>query len=173
MQSNSIAGIGSRETPKDVLADMKQVGEWCNANGVTLNSGHAEGADWAFERGAQEFCHAFIPWLGFNGQLKSKATLTVPDFTGLHIKTLARMYHPVWDTLTQGVQKLMMRNIYQVLGEDLKSPVRSIVCWTKDGKASGGTGQALRCAYDRGIQVLNFHRHSLEMIIDELRRNVL
>jgi hypothetical protein len=42
-----------------------------------------------------------------------------------------------------------------VLGWDLSAPVDFIVCWTKDGKASGGTGQALRLAEDRGIVIEN------------------
>lgn len=173
MLSNSIAGIGSRETPKEILVDMRKLGRWCRTAGIRVRSGHAEGADWAFEQGAQSSCTAYIPWVDFNSHLQSQALKIVPDFTGLHIKTLARMYHPKYDELTQGAQKMMMRNICQVLGEDLKSPVAYVVCWTKDGKASGGTGQAIRCAQDRGILVRNLFRHPFDVVIDELRGHLL
>lgn len=32
-----------------------------------------------------------------------------------------------------------------------------VVCWTSDGKDSGGTGQALRIARDRNIPVYNLY----------------
>ena len=37
----------------------------------------------------------------------------------------------------------------------MKSPVNAIVCWTKDAKTVGGTGQALRIAEDYGLPVIN------------------
>lgn len=49
----------------------------------------------------------------------------------------------------------MSRNVYQVLGPNLDDPVEFIICWTKDGKASGGTGQAIRIANDYGVPVFN------------------
>ena len=69
----SIAGIGSRETPQPVLDEMKKIGEWCKEINFTLRSGHAEGADWFFEQGAQENCTAYLPWAGFNNELESNA----------------------------------------------------------------------------------------------------
>ena len=57
--------------------------------------------------------------------------------------------------LSEAAMKLMSRNAYQVLGESLRNPVDFVICWTKDGKASGGTGQAIRIAQDNGIPVYN------------------
>jgi hypothetical protein len=71
---------------------------------------------------------------------------------------LAKEYHPAWGRLTQGGQKLMARNAYQVLGYTLDVPADFIVCWTVKGLKTGGTGQALRMADDYGIPVFNlFH----------------
>jgi ribA/ribD-fused uncharacterized protein len=57
------------------------------------------------------------------------------------------------------IQQLIVRNMFQVLGEDLTAPVDFVVCWTptfdpcdKDG---GGTRYACRIAKKRGIQILN------------------
>lgn len=49
----------------------------------------------------------------------------------------------------------MSRNSYQVLEKDLNTPVEFVLCWTKDGKASGGTGQAMRIAKDKNIPIFN------------------
>jgi hypothetical protein len=49
----------------------------------------------------------------------------------------------------------MNRNAMQILGEDGNTPVEMVVCWTKDGKASGGTGQALRIAEYYSIPIFN------------------
>ncbi len=67
----------------------------------------------------------------------------------------------------------MARNCYQVLGEDLSTPVDFVVCWTPDGAESetsrktGGTGQAIRIAADLGIRVYNLkNRKSREEIYE-------
>ena len=53
--------------------------------------------------------------------------------------------------------------MYQVLGEDLQTPTSFIVCWTKDGKASGGTGQALRVAKKYDIPVFNLYNENAKI----------
>ena len=52
----------------------------------------------------------------------------------------------------------MGRNVHQVLGYDLETPTDFIVCYTKDDKDQGGTGQALRIAYDRTIPIIDFRK---------------
>lgn len=149
-----IAGIGSRETPKHILKEMKTIGEWCRINGITVRSGHADGADWAFESGAQDLCVAYIPWNGFNSHFISDATLVMPEFTK-EVMELAEKFHPSWEKLTHGAKKLIARDGFQILGSDLKTPANMIVCWTKGGKAVGGTGQAIRIAESNNIPVTN------------------
>ena len=45
------AGVGSRETPLDVLKTMWKIGNYLATKGYTLRSGGAKGADTAFENG--------------------------------------------------------------------------------------------------------------------------
>jgi hypothetical protein len=47
------------------------------------------------------------------------------------------------------------RNAQIVLGDDLKTPVDFVVCWTPDGKLTGGTAMALRIAFDYDIPIFN------------------
>ncbi len=144
------AGIGSRETPFDICKLMTKTARKLDRLGFTLHSGGAEGADVAFEVGASKK-RIFLPWDGFNNKRVDGVSYTVPPFND----ELVNKYHPAAHNLKQGGLKLMSRNSYQVLGTDLNSPVDFVVCWTKDGKASGGTGQALRISEDYKIPIFN------------------
>lgn len=115
-----------------------------------LRSGGANGADLAFEQGvdraygAKEIC---LPWRGFNN---SDSDLIVSDRKAFEI---AERYHPYWFHLKEGAKKLQARNSHQVLGKDLNTPSSFVICWTKNGKGQGGTGQAIRIAKAYDIPV--------------------
>lgn len=163
-----IAGIGSRKTPVDVQTEMTQVGEWCRSKKIWVRSGHAEGADWAFEQGAQEYCIAYLPWFSFNKELKSRARMLVPDFTR-DIELIARQFHPIYPTLKDTVKKLMMRNVCQVLGQNVNTPVSAVICYTEDSLlTSGGTSQAMRIAKARGIPTFNMAAYRADAVINIL-----
>lgn len=148
----SYAGIGSREIPQDVMSYMNTAALKLAAAGYTLRSGGADGADSAFEMGCIQGGgqkEIFLPWKGFNS---NKSSLYYISKEALD---LAEDFHPRWDKLNQAAQKLMARNGYQVLGSKLDHRANFVICWTKDGKASGGTGQAIRIANHYNIQVYN------------------
>lgn len=157
-------GIGSRETPADVQQLFTRVASRLDELGYTLRSGGADGADLAFERGATNK-EVFLPWRGFNG---SSSTLVWKDNRAMDI---ARELHPAWGRLSQGAQKLMARNIHQVLGWDLNNIVLSdfILCWTPNGKGGGGTGQAIRLAKVYNTPVIDAGRLSRAIFLDEIK----
>lgn len=175
MKSRTYAGIGSRETPRPVLLYMTAIAKRLAKFGYTCNSGGAPGADSAFERGAVINRQIFLPWDGFNekhietmNKLHNTWNYSVPPFN----EELVLKYHPRPASLSDAGWKLMSRNSYQVLGPDLKSPVEFVLCWTKDGKASGGTGQAIRIANDCNIPVFNFY-HGYDKFAEYMKMNVL
>lgn len=145
------AGIGSRETPKDVCLRMTQIAQRLSSLGYCLRSGGAEGADEAFEFGAKHK-QIYLPWSGFNGKKPNDIDYVVPPFRF----DLVEKYHPKPSVLSDGGRKLMSRNSYQVLGPNLDDPVDFVLCWTVGGKLKGGTAQALRIAKDYKIPVFNF-----------------
>lgn len=153
------AGIGSRDTPRDICLTMTAIAKrLAYTKTYTLNSGGASGADAAFETGARINKQIFLPWDGFNRRtvrnmniMHGEGSYSVPPFN----EELVRKYHPKPDNLSDAGWKLMSRNSYQILGSDLRTPVEFVLCWTKDGKASGGTGQALRIAKDYNIPIFN------------------
>ena len=91
----------------------------------------------------------YLPWKRFNS---SSSSLIVSDERAFEI---AKKYHPYWDNLKDGAKKLQARNSHQVLGLDLHTPSSFVICWTKDGKGGGGTGQALRIAKDYHIPIFD------------------
>lgn len=147
------AGIGSRETPKEMLEHFEYIGSVLANKGFVLRSGGAKGADQAFENGCDKVHGAkdiFLPWKGFEN---SKSGLCIISEEAMNI---AAKYHPYWNNLSDGAKKLQARNSYQVLGYDLNTPSNFIICYTKGGKGSGGTCQAIRIAKANNIPVFDF-----------------
>jgi cytochrome c peroxidase len=136
-----ITGIGSRETPKSVCKLFTEIGEEARERGWWVRSGHAEGADYAFEKGAQERCIVYLPWEGFNRQ---EQLLGISRTQPLRDEVLEIVYkHEAYaKNLKDAVKLIKSRNVYQVLGEDLSSPSDIVICWTEEGKVVGGTGLA-------------------------------
>lgn len=172
---NCYTGIGARKTPEPVLKKMRDFGSVLARLGYTLRSGAAAGADTAFETGcfsAMGKRDIYLPWPHFNNHPSPLHQVSQDALK------MAEDYYPYgWTSLTQGVKKLMARNMYQVLGSELDSPSDLVICWTPDGartkeertRSTGGTGQAIACASDNGIPVFNlFNNNEDERIIDFL-----
>jgi len=151
------AGIGSRETPKEIIELFESLGTYFAKKGLILRSGGADGSDKAFENGCDKVNgekEIYLPWSGFNG---SDSKLIVSNPKAFEI---AEKYHPYWFNLKQGAQKLQARNSHQVLGKDLETLSAFVICWTKKGKGSGGTGQAIRIAKAYNIPVFDMGKHT-------------
>lgn len=154
------AGVGSRETPIRVRGQMTALASYLTKHGWVLRSGAADGADTAFETGCNlvdsNKKQIILPWKGFNGS-DSKLYLSWAFRPAilLEAEAIAALVHPVWDKLSPPQKKLHTRNVFQVLGPTLVEPVKFVVCWTKNGKPTGGTATAINLAKSRGIPVFN------------------
>tara|TARA_R100001086_G_scaffold51144_1_gene22712 strand:- start:55 stop:561 length:507 start_codon:yes stop_codon:yes gene_type:complete len=165
------AGIGSRETPDNILQGIELVAQRLKST-HTLRSGGADGADTAFEKGAGMNKEIYLPWKGFNGHQS-------PYYNEFFAKEIqqkqieyGRKYHPAFDRLGSGAKNMMRRNAHQILGVDSITPVEFVVCWTSNGKDKGGTGFAIRMAWDLGIPVYNVYNEKdrLELFKDVLNK---
>jgi len=146
---------------------MARVAGELAAQGWVLRTGMAGGADQAFYRGAAASgaVELYLPWARFEASARRSGTqeftLAQPSQAAY---TMASHFHPAWGSLSGGVRHLHARNCHQVLGADLASPARFVLCWTPDGsldgtgRGVGGTGQALRIAHHYGVPVFNLAR---------------
>lgn len=148
------AGVGSRETPEDVCKTMRNLAIVLWKKGYTLRSGGAKGADTAFELGAGPKKEIFL----------------AKDATPEAIEMAAK-FHPAWNRCDPSARKLHARNCMIMLGRDLKEEdaVKFVIAWTKDGKASGGTGQALRMAEHYNIPIYNLKNMTGQEILEKLK----
>ena len=160
------AGIGSRETPEDVLNSMDKIASQLCKKGYIVRTGGAKGADLAFKLGATEAglggsyvpYKIYLPWNGFNGYKHNPKQGYLDSSTAStwdEALELVNKYHPAPEKLSEFARKLMARNAYQVLSTTLKDPVDFVICWTKGGKLIGGTAQAMKIAMDFGVPIYN------------------
>ena len=147
------AGVGSRQTPPEIQKQMTELAKELERYGYTLNTGDAQAADAAFRNGATK-----------------KNVFTARRDATEQTRKIAREIHPN-PTAAEPYIDLHARNTNQVFGKDLKTPVDFVIAWTKDGKATGGTGQAIRYAEGKKIPVINLYdknwRDQLDKIISE------
>lgn len=145
-------GVGSRSAPEEVQQRARLLGRLYASRGMTLRSGHAVGIDQAFERGADGLADIYLPWETYEMYVPPKGRVHVG--ASAEAKAIAAALHPAWDRLSPGVQLLMGRNVYQVLGDDLNTPSDFVVAWTPPPFPTGGTALAVNLALSRGISVL-------------------
>jgi len=171
-KSRVYAGIGARQTPGPFLAQIEELGARLARLGWTLRTGMSPGADQAFYRGALGAggdVELYLPCPDFQAQARladERGRVRVSERPTSAAVALAERFYvaaagEAWATLGDCARALLARDAHQVLGRDLDSPVRFVVCWTpagdRDGRdpRSGGTGQALRVAAARSLPVFN------------------
>jgi hypothetical protein len=141
------AGIGSRETPENVLDVMRSIGKLLALKNCILRSGGAKGADTAFEQGCDLVCgrkEIFLPQNSLDNDDKARE--------------ITKQFHPNWEACNEFSKRLHTRNVYQILGSNLTTPSDFVVCWTVNGELQGGTAQALRIAEYYWIPIYNLGR---------------
>jgi len=173
------AGIGSRQTPSDILSLMSLTAKALAIDGYTLNTGACKGADQAFAEGAVSSngnVNLMLPWntyeAGWSIGIAHSGTVRTTVFDkAVHGEAEAsvNLYHPAPHRLSQGVRKLHARNYLIVDGVDF------IICWTPGGEITGGTGMALRIAKSKNIPVYNFGNENVKQafIVRLKERNLL
>ena len=190
MNSKYFAGVGSRETPDPILRIMTSWANKLYLDGFGVTTGGARGSDDAFYQGiieANSQCHEdgslklFLPRKNFNGHKKgilisNPATLKMAREILLDYNAYRHYKNPPRFITENDESKLSdfeiatrqfhTRNVFQVLQEDLKTPVKFVGCWTPcgsyqyDDKPSGGTAIAinLATALERPVPVINLQR---------------
>uniref|UniRef100_A0AAU8GFN3 DprA-like DNA recombination-mediator protein n=1 Tax=Salmonella phage vB_SEnST11_KE23 TaxID=3161174 RepID=A0AAU8GFN3_9CAUD len=148
-------GVGSRETPPEVISVMEDAAFRLARLGFTLRSGKAGGADAAFQIGMQKFyetldngkekeyltrlAEIYIPWEGFGQDREdlwdfwdmspAYMDFLFPDQSRIR-EALVEEIHPNYEALKRkrGALALHCRNVHQVLGVNLHEPRPSAFC---------------------------------------------
>ncbi|MDZ7671500.1 MAG: hypothetical protein U5K53_01450 [Halanaerobiales bacterium] len=172
------SGIGSRNTPKDILDIMEKMGFQLGKRNYVLRSGASPGADSAFERGALKSnadCEIYLPWKNFQNK-EGKNYINAEMMNNYNkAKEIARNHHYNFEELSDNSQKLIIRDTYQVLGKNLDRPSEFVICWTPDGCITdrdrsiktGGTGQAISIASKLKIPIFNLKLKEHKKRIEE------
>jgi hypothetical protein len=156
------AGIGSRQTPKEILAQMTEAAKNLEYVGYTLNTGvtfggKKEGADKAFYDGVGLMYNLFSP---------------EKHGTRLREQSIAKEIHPNPNALTEGGLKLMARNTNQIFGDNLDTPVDFVLFYAKETsnplRVEGGTGQAVEMARRKGIPTINMADPNWRVQLDDV-----
>lgn len=160
--SKYYAGIGSRETPEHIQKIMSHCASYLGTKDWTLRSGAADGADQAFEIGADRvngLKEIYLPWRNYNHSISPIHPVMYP-FSDEE-KLFAEKFHPAWHKCSPSARLMHQRNgrimvgLEALHGLEVKA-VSFVICWTPEGKITGGTGHALRIAETLGIPVINF-----------------
>lgn len=178
MSNKLYAGIGSRETPDYILDSMRKLAFILAKRGFILRSGGAPGADTAFEEGCKAGkgkAEIWLPWKNFNNRTDNRFLPTEKHYE------VASKLHPIWKYLKRGPQALHSRNVGQILGMDINTPVGFVLCYTSDGvtnheqvtEKTGGTGMAIKIASLNKIPVINmFHSDYLIKLKNVITNNM-
>jgi len=160
------AGIGSRQTPKEICEQMTDIASVLDGIGWTLRTGGAKGADLAFADGASfAQIEEFIPWHKFSPERIGVEPIILNQTREVY--DLAQKYwdsrpddvdegkYCDWTSLRDTTKLFMMRNVHQILGKDLKTPSKAVICWTPNGAMKGGTSFAMWIAMCHSIPIFN------------------
>lgn len=171
-------GVGSRETPADIILVMNALGKKLADQNWILRTGAAIGADQAFELGwvqhvavtrDRDFTKAeiFLPWDGYEKHTRDMCfgCNILPDLDNPTLYKdaliIAEQTHPNWAACKRGARSMHARNVYQVLGQDLKTPSKMLIAWTpltRAGEPKGGTATAIRLAEKYNIPCFNLNK---------------
>lgn len=168
--------VGSRETPELELSLLRHVGKVLCDRGIVVVSGDADGADLAGYEGAASSDrytadsariylarhHVVYKDSGrerfADGRTFINAT-KLPNYE--EAKKLAFEARGSFEGLGWGGIALHTRNAYQVLLDDLRHPVNSLICYAKTigkkGNVRGGTNTAHRIALNHNVPILNIY----------------
>lgn len=168
MSIEVVALVGtSKYLSEQDLYRMEHVAKLLNALHVTGLSGGAKNSDSVWARLVPTTVQ-ILPYDGFNNlrqsdNFKIVALENAPTEWREEAEEIARTHHPYGDTLRGFALQAHTRNVFQVLGLDLKSPVDMTIYVANEtdaGKVSGGTATAVEISRSKGIPTFNLRKDS-------------
>lgn len=156
-----VTGIGTRKISEQAFDMLFQIARRMAHQGWELRSGGAIGSDTAWERGWVGFDRKEIYVVkGTSGVIAKNATCGhISDYGDIWFEAedIASKLHPRWENLDEYAQAMHTRNVFQVLGLDLKSKSDVVAAYAPPAGFSvkGGTASAFNLARAKGIPTFN------------------
>ena len=188
MSIKRIAFIGSRKLAEPAHNEAANlfyhVAKTSAELGHIIRSGGANGADVIAETAYRDAIYArsasedqveiYVPWKnfqatrGFNNPLHHLHVIPSNPVLVQRANEMVYNTHPNPRALSQGALKLHSRNMNQVFGLDLNTPIDLCICWTEHGIKSGGTASAITLCERNNIPVFNLGQPNAQNVLDAL-----
>lgn len=123
------AGIGNEDAPDPVLRQMEKLSVDLDMGGWTVRCDGGKGPSEIFEKTTTH--ELYLPWNNFNGKQNSVCKVSK------EANDLTKQFHPSFESLKDSIKAIVSRHAHVILGKDLKSPVKFVVCYSGDGAESG------------------------------------
>lgn len=154
--------VANKDVPQEVISKFKQLAKELEDQGFTVRTDAADMLGSVIE--AFDKCETYLPWKGFNDKI-SKNT-----WNSERSKSIAKMFHPSFDSMKPAIQAFLARNARLVLGQDLTSPSMFILVWSADGAETkiertaqtGQVGHHIAIANAMRIPVFNLAKQDSE-----------
>lgn len=178
-------GIGSRDTPPEVLEQMQSIARQLAELGFGLRSGRAEGADAAFQKGATEVDGRkiiYIPEATFGDPTTDTKDNFVVDGELRAIgMAFAKSVHRKWSKVSTYGTWLHARNTCQVYGHTyengvyIRKPSEFVLYWAPEekGVVKGGTATAVMLARKVGVVDINMAHPDWQWKLTVVLNNIL
>jgi len=171
----NIACIGSTQLNPKQIQVCETIGRSIVNYGDKVSTGNAKGADQAYARGGNSvdpwFVRLCLPWRSYEREaiVHGNVVEDLQQLESAHYAELeaeAKAHHGAWHKLSQGGQKLQIRNGLILDGCGL------VIAWPNVNKSwGGGTGQGMKVAKSRGIEVVDLSKnHSQEFLYELCER---
>lgn len=180
--------MGSRKAPLFVLYLFSLLAQVFEQKGMILRSGGALGADSAFSDALSApggRSQIFVTNSVKKPNYFNPQAIYGQSFDGLYRQAMRLIIdnriHKKWENCSQAALDLHNRNVFQVLGLDLKTHSEFVLCWTprgektyaETGQFTGGTGTAINTADINHIPVFNLANevdliYSLDFILKNI-----
>lgn len=119
--------IGNQDTPPEIVRQLADIAGRLKDAGYTARTTGKGAADEGVMITAGDKCEVHIPWKKFDG-IDSKFNKVLPEAL-----EMVKQYHGAFDSQKDSIKTIIGRGAHLVLGQDLRSPVRFVVCWSQDG----------------------------------------
>lgn len=150
-------GVGSRETPTGIIKEFERISYELSQLGLIPSTGCADGADASFRRGCAD-ARVYKCRDGFDGGIDPTRYDNYHKTYDIVKSVLGNSY---FENASKFAELAHRRNCYQILGDDLNSPVEFVLLWAKPDSSNksvlGGTRMAYKLAKLHNIECFNFY----------------